>query len=57
MIFSIIEENTHNRKNTHLNELKIKIQITENKLKRYIRDLEQASKIYMSDENVYQSYE
>jgi len=57
LIFSIIEENSHNRKNTHLNELKIKIKITENKLKRYIRDLEQASKIYMSDENIYQSYE
>lgn len=57
MIFSIIEENSHNGKDTPLKELKIKMQITENKLKRYIRDLEQASKIYMSDENVYQSYE
>ena len=56
-IFSIIEENTHNGKETHLKELKLKMQITENKLKRYIRDLEQASKIYMSDENVYQSYD
>ena len=57
MIFTIIEENTHNGKDTHLKELKLKMQITENKLKRYIRDLEQASKIYMSDENVYQSYD
>ena len=57
MIFSIIKENSHNGKDTHLNELKKKIQISENKLKRYIRDLEQASKIYMSDENIYQSYD
>jgi len=57
MIFSIIEENSHNGKDTHLKELKIKMQITENKLKRYIRDLEQTSKIYMSDENVYQSWD
>ncbi|MBY9002564.1 MAG: hypothetical protein KGD73_01200 [Candidatus Lokiarchaeota archaeon] len=57
MIFSIIKENSHNGKDTHLKELKIKMQITENKLIRYIRDLEQASKIYMSDENVYQSYD
>ncbi len=56
-IFSIIEENSHNGKDTHLKELKIKMNITENKLKHYIRDLEQASKIYMSDENVYQSYD
>ncbi|MHA1671565.1 MAG: hypothetical protein ACTSV5_13470 [Promethearchaeota archaeon] len=57
MIFSIIEENSLNGKDTHLKELGIKINITENKLKHYIRDLEQASKIYMSDENVYQSYD
>jgi len=57
MIFSIIEENSHNGKDTHLKDLEIKMQITENKLKRYIRDLEQTSKIYMSDENVYQSWD
>lgn len=57
MIFSIIEENSHNGKDTNLKELKLKTHITENRLKRYIRDLEQISKIYMSDENVYQSYD
>jgi hypothetical protein len=54
LIYSIIEENS--KEGISIKELKKRLEITEGELKSYIKDLEMESKIYQSEENVYQTY-
>jgi hypothetical protein len=56
-ILSIIKKNSEKSTGTHLNDLKIDLQITEKKLKGFIRDLEYEGKIFLSDENTYLSWD
>ena len=56
-ILNLIQKNSEKSKGTHLNDLKIDLQITEKKLKGFIRDLEYEGKIFLSDENTYLSWD
>jgi hypothetical protein len=56
-ILSMIQKNSEKSRGTHLNDLKIDLQITEKKLKGFIRDLEYEGKIFLSDENTYLSWD
>jgi hypothetical protein len=53
-VYSIIEKNS--KDGISFKVLKQKLKIPEDELKRYIRDLEMESRIYQSEENVYQTY-
>jgi hypothetical protein len=55
-IFSIIEEFSQKGNGITLSELRSKLTITEEKLRIYIKDLEMESRIYQSEENLYQSF-
>ncbi|MFX0019190.1 MAG: hypothetical protein ACFFAK_02010 [Promethearchaeota archaeon] len=55
-IFSIIENFSQSGKGISFTDLLKKIDISEDKLRRYIRDLEMESKIYQAEENFYQTY-
>ena len=56
-ILSLIQKNSEKSRGTHLNDLKVNLQITEKELKGIIRDLEYEGKIFLSDENTYLSWE
>lgn len=53
-LYLIIEENS--KDGISFKELKQKLTIPEEELKNHIRDLEMESRIYQSEENVYQTY-
>ena len=53
-LYSLIEENSND--GISFKELKQKLKISEDELKSNIRDLEMESRIYQSEENVYQTY-
>ena len=53
-LYSIIEENS--KEGISFKELKQELKIPEDELKNLIRDLEMESRIYQSEENVYQTY-
>ncbi len=55
-VFSIIDHFSQNENGISFTDLLNKIEISEDKLRRYIRDLEMESKIYQSEENFYQTY-
>ena len=55
-IFSIIYEYSQDGNGISLKELQSKLQIPENKLRTYINDLAMESRIYPTEENIYQSY-
>jgi hypothetical protein len=55
-IFSIIYEYSQDGNGISLKELQFKLQIPENKLRTYINDLAMESRIYPTEENIYQSY-
>lgn len=55
-IFSIIYEYSQDGNGISLKELESKLQIPENKLRTYINDLVMESRIYPTEENIYQSY-
>jgi hypothetical protein len=55
-IYSLIENSSLDGSGISFRDLLLKLKISEEKLKRYIRDLEMESRIYQSDENIYQSY-
>ena len=55
-IFSIIYEYSQDGNGISLEELQLKLQIPENKLRTYINDLAMESRIYPTEENIYQSY-
>ena len=55
-IFSIIYEYSQDGNGISLKELQLKLQIPENKLRTYINDLAMESRIYPTEENIYQSY-
>ena len=55
-VFSIIELFSRSGKGISFTDLLNKIEISEDKLRRYIRDLEMESKIYQSEQNFYQTY-
>jgi len=55
-IFSIIYEYSQDGNGISLKELQLKLQIPENKLRTYINDLVMESRIYPTEENIYQSY-
>jgi hypothetical protein len=55
-IFSIIYEYSQDGKGISLEELQKRLKIPENKLKTYINDLVMESRIYPTEENIYQSY-
>ena len=55
-IFSIIYEYSQDGNGISLKELQSKLQIPENKLRTYINDLVMESRIYPTEENIYQSY-
>ncbi len=53
-LYSIIEENS--KEGISFKELKQRLNIAEDELKNHIRDLEMESRIYQSEENIYQAY-
>ena len=55
-VFLFIEENSQTGMGTSLEDLNLKLQIPKNKLITYLGHLERASRIYQSEDNVYQSY-
>lgn len=55
-IFSIIYEYSQDGNGISLKELQLKLQIPENNLRTYINDLAMESRIYPTEENIYQSY-
>ena len=55
-IFSIIYEYSQDGNGISLEELQKRLKIPENKLKTYINDLVMESRIYPTEENIYQSY-
>jgi len=55
-IFSIIYEYSQDGNGISLKELQLKLQVPENKLRTYINDLAMESRIYPTEENIYQSY-
>lgn len=55
-IYSFIEESSQQGNGISLTELKYKINVSEAKLRSYIKDLEMESRIYQSEENTYQSF-
>ena len=55
-IYSLIEKHSLNGSGISLQELKRILQISEEKLKIFIRDLEMESRIYQSEENFFQTY-
>jgi len=55
-VFSIIDHFSQSGNGINFIDLLNKIEISEDKLRRYIRDLEMESKIYQSEENFYQTY-
>jgi len=55
-VFSIIDNFSQSGNGISFIDLFNKIEISEDKLRRYIRDLEMESKIYQSEENFYQTY-
>ena len=55
-IFSIINNSSQSGNGISFIDLFNKLEISEDKLRSYIRDLEMESKIYQSEENFYQTY-
>jgi hypothetical protein len=55
-IYSIIKKHTKEGKGISFKDLKSRIELSEEDFKNYITDLEMESKIYQSEEGVYQSY-
>jgi len=55
-IFSIIYEYSQDGNGISLGELQTRLKIPENKLRTYINDLVMESRIYPTEENIYQSY-
>ena len=55
-IFSIIDHFSQSGNGIGFTDLLNQIKISDDKLRRYIRDLEMESKIYQSEENFYQTY-
>ena len=55
-IFTIIYEYSQDGNGISIKELQFKLQIPENKLRTYINDLVMESRIYPTEENIYQSY-
>jgi hypothetical protein len=55
-IYTLIEDASFDGSGISFKDIKLKLNVSEDKLKSYIRDLEMESRIYQSDENIYQSY-
>ena len=55
-LFSIIEERSLNGEGVSFQQLKINLNIPEGDLKNLLRELEMESKIYQSEDNIYQTY-
>lgn len=55
-VYSVIEKHSIEGNGISFKKIKDIIQISEDKLKKYIRDLEMESRIYPSEKNVYQTY-
>ena len=55
-IFELIKNYSEIGNGVSIKELLTQIKIQENDLRNYIRDLEMESRIYQSDDNIYQSY-
>ena len=55
-IYTLIEEYSLEGNGISFKELKMNLKLSENKLRTFIRDLEMESRIYQSEENIYQSY-
>ncbi|MHA1458712.1 MAG: hypothetical protein ACTSQR_03515, partial [Promethearchaeota archaeon] len=55
-IFTIIFEYSQDGNGISLEELQQKTNVPENKLRTYINDLVMESRIYPTEENIYQSY-
>jgi RPA family protein len=55
-VYSLIENYSLEGNGIKFNDLKKILKISEEKLRGYIRDLEMESRIYQSQENIYQSY-
>jgi hypothetical protein len=56
MIFKLIERYSENGTGLSTKKLLTKIKIHENELRNFLRDLEMESRIYQSDDDIYQSY-
>ncbi|GAH38915.1 unnamed protein product [marine sediment metagenome] len=55
-IFTIIYEYSQDGNGISLEEIQGRMNISENKLRTYINDLVMESRIYPTEENIYQSY-
>ncbi len=55
-IYSIIKKYTKEGKGIKFEELRNRVELSEEEFKNYITDLEMESKIYQSEEGIYQSY-
>ena len=55
-IYSIVEKHTTGGNGISFNKIKEILQISEDKLRKYIRDLEMESRIYPSEKDIYQTY-
>ncbi|MFW9898187.1 MAG: OB-fold nucleic acid binding domain-containing protein [Candidatus Thorarchaeota archaeon] len=55
-IYSIVEKNSIEGHGISFKEIKEIVQISEDKLRKYIRDLEMESRIYPSEKDIYQTY-
>jgi hypothetical protein len=56
-IFTIIQNSTSDGNGISFNEIKSKVGISEEPLRNYLTDLEMESKIYQSEDQVYQTYQ
>jgi RPA family protein len=55
-IYSIVEKHSIEGNGISFKEIKEIVQISEDKLRKYIRDLEMESRIYPSEKDIYQTY-
>ena len=55
-IYALIEQHSMNGRGVSLEQLKEQVKIPEDQLRKLVQDLVMESKIYQSDENIYESY-
>ncbi|MFX1588842.1 MAG: OB-fold nucleic acid binding domain-containing protein [Promethearchaeota archaeon] len=55
-VYTLIEDASLDGSGISFKDIKLKLKVSDNNLKRHIRDLVMESRIYQSDEKVYQSY-
>lgn len=56
IIYLIVEKHSADGNGISFNKLKEKVNLSDDKIRNYIRDLEMESRIYQSEKNIYQTY-